>query len=468
MSFTFAGPTSLWRVRDLRIVVLARAVSLLGDEVALVALVLRAQGRGDGAWPVVALLLAGGLPLVLLAPLVGRLVDRLDSRRLLLGSGCGQLVCCLALATLPAQPVLLALVAALGTGQAVNSASWQALLPGIVGIERLPAALGISQATSTVAGIAAPVLAGLLTGWYGVRVPLLLDAVSFAAVALAALTIRTRRGGSTGLASDPRGGWAIVRADGLLLPLVAMLSVFVLLGGMVNVVEVFLVRETLHASTTWYGVLGSGWGVGLLAGALLGGRMLSGSNASGPGGAQRRLLRLVLVSAIGLSLSLAGMGLAPAVAWVLPAVLAGGTCNGLLNLAIGSVVGMRSAEAVRGRVAAIVGGLASAGQVGAMLLGGLLATALEPRQIFVLAGLLGVLAPLGLAHRLLASAGQPVASPGMGQPVAGQPSALPVAAPTEALPTGALPTGSLPTGALAAVAPAPPHAPPAHAGTAPY
>ena len=142
-----------------------------------------------------------------------------------------------------------------------------------------------------------------------------------------------------------------------------MVSVFVLLGGMVNVVEVFLVRETLHASATWYGVLGSGWGGGVLAGALLGGRVRGGSGPSA------RLLRLALVSAGGLSLSLAGMGLAPAVAWVLPAVLVGGLCNGLLNLAIGSLVGMRSADAVRGRVAAIVGGLASAGQV-AMLLGG--------------------------------------------------------------------------------------------------
>lgn len=277
MSFTFPGSGSLWRVRDLRIAVLARAVSLLGDELALVALLLRTQGQGGGAWPVVALLLAGSLPLMLLAPLVGRLVDRFDSRRLLLVSGCGQLACCLALANLPSQPVILALVAALGAGQAVNSATWQALLPGIVGIDRLPGALGISQATSTIAGIAAPMLAGLLTGWYGARLPLLLDAASFIAVVLAGLSIRTRRGSPAGRAADPRGGWAIVRADELLLPLVSMLSVFILLGGMVNVIEVFLVREVLHASATWYGLAGGGWGAGVLIGALLGGRLSSGS-----------------------------------------------------------------------------------------------------------------------------------------------------------------------------------------------
>ena len=322
MSFVSSG--SLWRVRDLRIVVLARAVSLLGDELALVALLLRTQGQGSGAWPVVALLLAGGLPLVLFAPLVGRLVDRADSRTLLLASGVGQLACCLWLAWLPSQPVLLALVAALGTGQAINSASWQALIPGIVGVDRLPAAIGVSQAASTVAGIAAPALAGLLTGLYGARLPLLLDAASFAAVALAALAIRTRRGGAALHAADPRGGWAVVRADAMLLPLVTMMSVFILLGGMVNVVEVFLVRETLHASATWYGVLGSGWGVGLLVGALLGGR----SGPARPPVDQLRLLRLTLVSAGGLSLGLAGMGAAPAVAWVLPAVLLGAPATG--------------------------------------------------------------------------------------------------------------------------------------------
>jgi len=410
MSLLSAG--SLWRVRDLRIVVLARAVSLLGDELALVALLLRTQGRHSGAWPVVALLLAGGLPLVLFAPLVGRLVDRVDSRTLLLTSGCAQLACCLWLAWLPSQPVVLALVAALGTGQAVNSASWQALVPGIVGVDRLPAALGLSQAVTTVAGIAAPALGGLLTGLYGARLPLLLDAASFTAVALAALAIRTRRGGASARLEDPRGGWAIVRSDAVLLPLVAMVSVFVLLCGMINVVEVFLIRETLHASATWYGVLGSGWGGGLLAGALLGGRMAGGS------GDQRRLLWLTLVSAGGLSLVLAGMGLAPAVAWVLPVVLAGGLCNGLLNVATGSLIGMRSAEAVRGRVAAITGGIASAGQVGAMLLGGLLASALAPRQIFVLAGILGALVPLALGHRLLLSApARPAASPDPGPPL---------------------------------------------------
>ncbi|MGI8665653.1 MAG: MFS transporter [Jatrophihabitans sp.] len=330
MSFTDAGRPA---GRDLYLAVAARALSLLGDEVALVALLLRAQAGGGGAWPVAELLLAGLLPLMLLAPLVGRLVDRTDSRRLLLVSSVAQLACCLVLAYRSDLPSTLLLVAGLGAGQAVNAATWQALLPAIVGLPRLPAALGLSQAASTAASVLAPVLGGLLTGSYGTRLPLLLDAASFGAVAVAALAVRTRRRGRrTGTAEDARGGWAILRSDRTLLLLVLMLGLFILLGSMVNVVEVFLVRQSLHASATWYGLIGGCWGVGAFTGALLGRRASS----------QRTLLRLALLSCTLLGLSLAGMGVAPTVGWVLPAGFAGGTANGLVSLTISALLALRS------------------------------------------------------------------------------------------------------------------------------
>ncbi|MEO6700155.1 MAG: MFS transporter [Jatrophihabitantaceae bacterium] len=381
--------------RDLNLIVAARAVSLLGDEVALVALLLHTQARGQGAWPVAALLTAGMLPLMLLAPLVGRLVDRRDSRTLLVASGLGQLLSCLALALRQDLPVMLVLVAVLGAGQAVNSVTWQALLPRVVGVAALPAALGRSQAWTTAAGILAPAIGGLLSGRFGVRLPLLLDAVTFAAITLAAIAVRTRRPAPQPQAiPDNRGGWSVLRADPVLLRLVLMLSLFILLGSMVNVIEVFLVRQSLHASATWYGVLGAAWGVGVLGGALGGGR-LSG---------QRSLSRASLGSCLLLAFALAAMGLAPSIWWVVPGCLVGGSANGLLSVSAGALIGIRTSEAHRGRMAATVTGLTSASQVGAMLLGGLLAAVLAPRLIFVLAGTLGAIAPLVLGPGLLAAA----------------------------------------------------------------
>ena len=272
-----------------------------------------------------------------------------------------------------------------------------------MGLDGLPAALGRSQAASTAAAVVAPVLGGALFSWYGVRVPLLVDAASFTAVTTAALAIVTRRDAPVldhGRTGDRRGGWAVLRADPVLVRLVSMLSLFILLGSMVNVIEVFLVRQTLHASASWYGVLGAAWGVGVLAGALAGGRLRG----------QPSLLRVALGSCLLLGVGLAGMGMAPTVGWVLPACLVGGAANGLLSLTISALVGIRTPEPVRGRVSATVNGLTSAGQLGAMLVGGVLAAVLAPRQIFVVGGLLGMLAPLALGRGLLRAAAAPAAA----------------------------------------------------------
>ena len=136
MSFT---STSLRRNRDLWIAVVARAVSLLGDEAALVALTLRLHDGGSGAWWISVLFVAGMAPLVLLAPIAGALVDRYDSRVLLVWSGLAQTAACLVLVQVHSVPLVLALVAVLGAGQAVNGATWQALLSSIVGADQLPA-----------------------------------------------------------------------------------------------------------------------------------------------------------------------------------------------------------------------------------------------------------------------------------------------------------------------------------------
>lgn len=438
------APASLWRNRDLRIVVLGRAASFLGDEAALVALVLRLHDSGAGSWAVAGLFAAGMLPLVVLAPVVGALVDRADSRALMLGSSLVQAALCAVLAVIaPAAPVpvLLVLVAVLGAAQAVASATYQALVPSIVGEDRLPAAMGLSQAAATAAGIGAPALGGLLTGLYGVRAPLLLDAVTFLGLAVAALLIRTRRGGAALVAArgmsepttapapsraesaDPgpayeigepgpayedmgepgpaydgvgstRGGFAFLATDRVVRPLVVSLVAFVLLGMMVNVVEVFLVRDVLRASPTWYGVLGALWGVGLLAGSVLGGR-LRGVPA---------LVRAEVLAALVLSAVMVGFASVPAVAWAVPVALVGGAANGVLNLTAGAVVMARAPEAIRGRVAAAMGGCANAASAVSLLLGGVLAGLLAPRTVFALAGAAGIAVTLASARPLLRAA----------------------------------------------------------------
>jgi MFS family permease len=382
--------------RDVSLVVLAKSLSWLGDLVAEVALVLRLQSHGYGASAVAALLIANAIPIVLLSGVVGRVVDRLDNQRLLVLSSLGQAAVCSVLAFTTAAPAVLGLVALLGAGQAVNNSCWQALLATAAEGDALTGAIGQAQAGQTIAAIVAPALSGVLVGQFGARVPLLVDAAAYLLVTGIALVIATRRVAQAAApGAKPRGGLTIVRADGFLSALFVLLAVFVLLGCMVNVVEVFLVRVTLHASTTWYGIAGAVFAVGMLIGALSSARLRGTST----------LTRGFVAACLVLSLGLVAVGFAPSVEWVLPGIAVVGFMNGVLNVALGSLVMGRTAADERGRVGALLTGVASGTQILAFAAGGALASVLQPRTIFIAAGLLGVLVPLVLGPGLIRRAG---------------------------------------------------------------
>jgi MFS family permease len=61
-------------------------------------------------------------------------------------------------------------------------------------------------------------------------------------------------------------------------------------------------------------------------------------------------------------------------------------------------------QGVRGRVVSTVSAISSAGQITAYLLGGALATVMDPRRIFLLAGSLGLIAPLLFGRSVIRSA----------------------------------------------------------------
>lgn len=389
--------------RDLHLVVWARAISFFGDMAATFALVLRMQAHGAGAGAVAVLLIADLAPIALLTGVAGRLVDRYDNRRLLLATSLAQAGVCAVLVTVTAPGAVLALVALLGAGQAINLATWQALLPAVAGPHDLSRAVSRAQAAMTVAGIAAPPVSSLLTGSVGAGAALLVDTATFFVITAAALLLRTGRVESSPAAglTKMEGGLAIVRRDPVLRTTVALLGLFILLGASVNVVEVFLVRETLGASAVWFGLASGAYSVGVLGGALLAGRFTAAT-------AQARAL---VLGAVALGAGLCGMGLSPGVAWLLGVGLVTGVSNGVLNVSSNALILGRAVAGERGRVGALVGGVVSGTQLAAYGVGGALAVALTPREIFVLAGLLGMLAPLAFARTVLRAVRPSVAGP---------------------------------------------------------
>lgn len=377
--------------RDFITALAGRSASRFGDEVALVALTLRLQASGARPYEVALLLAAGLVPFVLLARVAGRVADSADSRRVLVCATVAQAACCIPLIFTGNAVVMTTLVALLGAGAAFSQATWQALIPRVVGEDNIAAATAAQQSTFTIATIVAPAVAGLLSGAFGTGLPLAIDAVTFGVLTVAAAAVRTRRAGiSAAAAKRDRGGWAVLRADRILAPLVTSLAAFVLLAAMVNVVTVFLVRQTLHAGAGWYGLVEATWMLGVVGGSVASARI--------PADAGRA--RATLASAALMSLVFAGYGLAPAVAVLVPLSIAGGVGNGVVNVCVATLVMTRTDERARGRVSAALGAVVNGAAVVSLGLGGGLAAVLDSRQIFLLAGGLGTVVTAVAAVRL--------------------------------------------------------------------
>lgn len=376
--------TSIWSLRDVRLVLPARALSYAGDSIALIALMLRVSD-GHGPAAVTALLLAFAVPTVLMIPFAGRIVDGFDSRTVLVWSGLLQVVAGVGLAFVHDLVNTLALVCVLQIGQAVAGPAWGALVPRIVGEEHVGRATGTSQALIGVATLAGSAAGGVLVGWVGSRGALLVDAATFLALVVVARLVRTRRRPEPGAARERGGVSAGLRAifgDDILKILVPALWMFVVAGEAVNVVEVFLITGELGLGPALYGAAGAATGAGAIFGAWYSGR-LNGDRA-------RAMGVVIGMAAIGGASVL--MGLAGNLVTLLIGATAIGVGSGMLNAATSSLVVTRSAEAVRGRVIAALNGTVRSFSILAMLLGGLAGALLGPRGTFVTCGVACVVA----------------------------------------------------------------------------
>lgn len=362
--------------RKVRAVAAARAISFLGDEVALIAMAFRAKAY-FGHYGVMAILIAGVAPLLVLSPVSGLLVDRVRSRPLLVAVGALQAGLCAALA-FSDRTTLLPLIFALGCATAISSPAWQSLVPTMVDDEQLPGAMGLLQSLQAAAGLAGPALGGLLVGWYGFHVPLVVDAGSFAILALAPVVLRLdRRPDTAGEPATRRAalaGFALIARSPMLRSLVVLAVLFVLTLGMINVVELFFVVVDLHAGPLGYGLLGTSFAVGLLAAGLASARLA------------RRWPRPEVLFVAGCAVLVAGIGsfaLVRSVPEAMGVLVVAGAANALVNVNVGVLLTRASHDAIRGRVFAAVQGTVGAAQLGSLLLGGLLLGWLSPRSIIL-------------------------------------------------------------------------------------
>jgi MFS family permease len=377
--------------RDLIVALVGRTISTFGDGVALVALTLRLQADGAQPWEI-ALLLAGGVaPQLLLARPIGRLADTYDSRHLLVAGGLVEVAATIPLIFLHSVVAILPLVAVLGAATSLTAATWSALIPRVVGEDHLAEAISAQQSLSVLALVGAPAVGGLLAGAFGTGLPVALDVATYVVVTVAAVLVRTRRVPERAPSADGenrlRSGFTILRADSLLAPLLAGVALVVLLVGMVDVVLVYLVRETLHAGGVWYGVTEASWMAGMVAGALGAARV----------GSEHRRIRATIGGAALSCAGVAGFAVAPVVAVLVPLSVLGGVGNGYAGACLSTLIVARTSDDARGRVSAAANAIFGGAQGASLMLGGLAAIVLSPRAIYGMAGLLGLSAAGALA-----------------------------------------------------------------------
>lgn len=374
-----------------------RAVSLVGDGMLAVVLLLHIHDSGYGALAVTGLMVVDALPLVLLIGIAGRIADRHDSRWILVSALALQAGVCLLLVTDPALPVIYLLVAALQSAQAVVSPTWSGLTPRLVGDGEVGRLVALQQGLSQTLVPVGAAVGGIAYGVAGMRAAVLADAATFAALAVAAYSVRTRRGGATAggnQRADWRDGLRVLRADPIVWPL--LLATVPIVGILIgtNVVEVFLVRDDLGMSAQWYGFADLVMVVGAIPGAVCAGRIAT----------DRGRVRAVLGSFLAIAGLVLLCGLTPWFWLFLVAAFGFGGAAATMNSCFGALFILRSPEEFRGRVSSAITGLLQAASITSLIAVGGIGAALGARHTFVLAGAVAVVVVLLTAPRVLSSA----------------------------------------------------------------
>lgn len=379
-----------------RTVLLAAGVSVAGDAAAMVALLLRLHDAGTGPWGVSLLLVAFAAPVVLTMGPAGSLADRADPRWLLLVTALVQVLAAGALAVADGVATTLLLVVVLQTGFALGNPAWAAVVPRLVPEGTAGRVAALQHAVRGIAGPLGAGVGGLLVQWHGSAAALLLDAATFLALGLAALTLPVRvtvtatgperagapapaagRGGRRALARlVPREGLAALRADCVVGVLVLALLPFVMTVEAVNVVEVFLVRDVLGAGPAGFGLVETVHGAAAVLGAVL----------AGTASTRAARVRWVLLSLAVVSLAQVAQGLAPGFLVYLALAAGTGALLGAINALVLGLVLDELDPAHRGAVIALVSGLSRAAGTLAVGLGGVVGSLAGPRATYVVAG----------------------------------------------------------------------------------
>jgi len=370
------------RWRAIHGIAVARGIGDFGTALVMWALIFRERDQGPIA--VSALFIAAGLPYILLGPWAGWLADRFSTKHIIPVLSVAQVA--LTLVFIIDMPfwALLGVIFLYNVAGAIDSPAWQSVLPEIATSEDLTRAYGISLGYTAVANIASPVAAGVLVSTTGYVWPFVIDAVTFALLALVPFVLNVNRAGHRPHKDKKESviaGYRHLWGDPLLKAVTAMLGAFILTIGVVNTGEVFLIMDELGANETTYGILTALWAVGNLVGsAFLGWKAIH----------LRWQPRALVLSVWVLGTGILGIAIVPEL-WMIGVLNAlTGIGSAVLHTVAGSILMVKTPEPIRGRVNAAFSGIVNFGSLIATAFAGVAIAAWGVREVMIVGSVLAL------------------------------------------------------------------------------
>jgi len=319
--------------------------------------------------------LSFAVPMIVIPPFAGAVVDRVHRIRLLYATQSTQLVTAMVLAILTWTQLIQAwhILLASFVGAVVlafDNPARQALIPDLVQPRDLLNALSLNSATYTGAALIGPALAGVLLGPLGAGALFFVNSVSFLAVlfALAAMRdVRTHSGGQTGsLRNSFQSGLSYAWRSRIIMSLLGLSALSGIFGrSYQNLLPIFG-RDIWRAGAEGYGLLLSAAGGGAVAGAF----GLASFHR------WRRYGAAMLISGFVFSFALVAFSISPSILGGLILLFIAGAASTVFSTIISTFIQFEVPNEMRGRVMALYSvtliGLPSLGALGSGALADLL------------------------------------------------------------------------------------------------
>jgi predicted MFS family arabinose efflux permease len=292
-------------------------------------------------------LAVGGVPSLLFGPWGGTVADRVNLRRLIIGTqttygALAGLLWLLAVAGKASVAAIVAISVAGGVVQIVDSPARQAIVAALVLPEDLSSAVSLNGVVVNSARVVGPALAGILILTIGTTPCFAVNALSYLAVIAALVILRPLRAGAR---HRPSGGvraglrYAAGRQQ-LWLPLV-MMALVGLLAFNFPVILPVLASRTFHSNGGTYGLLTTMLSIGSVAGSL------------GVGRLRHPRRKYLMATALAFGLLLAATAWAPDVAIACVTLAATGAAAFSFVTLCSTTLQLHSSSDYRGRIMAL-------------------------------------------------------------------------------------------------------------------